>query len=126
MTGIIDRLAAEKNLTNTAVRKLRAEFKQQLQENVKVKGETKKATVGSRFIDGRLDRITFRAPYYIYMQNFGFEGQKKNGINMRLHPTDVLNKALDRSNVLNGLIEGIAGLRGDEIVASINFGLNGQ
>lgn len=73
------------------------------------------------FKDNRLQRLTLRAPHYIFKQHFGFEGTKKNGINMRLKPTGVLNIAVDRSNILETLADEIAEVRLSEVTSKINF-----
>lgn len=103
---------------------MRRDFKSALSETANVQGLSKKSTVRSRFKNGRLDRITFVAPYYIYMQHNGFEGSKRNGVMMRLKPTDVVNVALRKSNVLESLITDLAEQRADEVIAKLNF--NGQ
>jgi hypothetical protein len=55
------------------------------------------------------------------MQNFGFEGQKSNGVNQRLQATDVFERALDSANILEDLADEISELRIDQVTALINF-----
>lgn len=80
-------------------------------------------TAGSRavFKDNRLQRVTIRAPHYIFKQHYGFEGTKKNGINMRLRPTDVINYSLDQTNVLETLANEIGNIRASQVESAINF-----
>lgn len=84
-------------------------------------GESRKATSRAVYKDDRLQRITIKAPRYIFMQHHGFEGTKKNGVNMRLKQTDVINIALDKSNVLEHLADDIANIRIDQFALKINF-----
>jgi len=51
----------------------------------------------------------------------GYEGTKKNGVYQRLKATDVLSKALDKSNVLDTLADNLADLRAEAVVTAINF-----
>lgn len=122
MAGVIDTIAAEKALSKKAADILRKNFKNQIKQAVDSKGESKKSTVRTRFSrDGRLDRITFFAPHYIYKQNYGFEGPKSNNVNMRLKATEVITKTLDTSGFLDTLVTEIAELRGESIIAKMNF-----
>jgi len=121
MAGTFDILARERQIGNEAVTTLRTDFKEVLSRAINISGASKKSTVRSRFRDGRLDRLTFVAPDYVFKQNFGFEGQKKNGVNMRLKATDVLNKALQKSGVLVNLADDLAELRAEEIMVKMNF-----
>lgn len=73
------------------------------------------------FKDKRLQRIAIKAQHYIFKQNYGFEGSKKNGVNMRLEATSVLLKALNDSNVLEDLADEISEIRLSEVTAKINF-----
>lgn len=121
----IDPYALEKSLAAKEARKLRSNFKKALKETVNVTnfGNAKKATVRTKFKYQRLDRITFVAPDYVYMQHNGFEGVKSNGVAMRLKATNVLNKALLRSNTLVSLVDGLAEIRMEEVFAQFNFEL---
>jgi hypothetical protein len=126
MAGSIDSYTLEKQIGSEAASKLRNAFRSAIRETVNVRGESRKASVTARYKQRRLDRLTFAAPYYIFMQHNGFEGQKKNGVMMRLKATDVLNKALQQSGVLENLADNIANLRGEEVIASINLPQNGR
>jgi len=78
---------------------------------------------GSRavFKYDRLQRITIKAPQYIFQQQYGFEGRKSNGVNMRLKATDVITQTLSSSRVLDTLADEISEIRLSQITAKINF-----
>ena len=125
MANTVDPFALEKALASREARKLRASFKSAIKETVNVTnfGNAKKATVRTKFKYQRLDRITFVAPDYVYMQHNGFEGVKSNGVSMRLKATNVLNKALLKSNTLVNIVDGLAEIRMEEVFAKFNFEL---
>jgi len=81
----------------------------------------RESNVKDKYKDGRLDRLTFTAPDYIFKQNFGFEGKKSNGINMRLKATDVLSKTVASSGVIETIADKIAELRAEQVVTRITF-----
>ena len=128
MAGNIDSIMLERQIGKQAAAKLKTAFKRAIKNAVDVSddGEAKNATVTTKYKSGRLDRLTFVAADYIYKQNFGFEGTKKNGITMRLNATDVLQKAINESNVLEDLADQITDLRGESVIAEINLGNNGR
>jgi hypothetical protein len=123
MAGQIDIAQKEKEIASQAVKKLRGAVRQEISNtSTERTGEALKiGNAGSRFKSGRLQRITIKAPYYIFMQNYGFEGQKKNGVNQRLKATDVFAKALESSNILETLADDISELRLDQVAALIQF-----
>lgn len=123
MTGTIDILKREKEITASAVKKLRVAVRTEVSITTKkITGDAIRISgAGSRFKLGRLQRITMSAPYYIFMQNYGFEGKKSNGINQRLNATDVFKKAVDSSKVLDSLANEISELRIDQVTALIKF-----
>ncbi len=134
MVSAVDRYNLEKKLAGTATRSLRTGMRYAIDRttnDARVIGgkyiyrnsglALKDAGSRAVFKDQRLQRLTLRAPHYIFKQHFGFEGNKKNGIMMRLRATDVLNKALEQANVLETLADGIAEIRMDEVTARINF-----
>lgn len=123
MAGTIDIAQREKEITSQAVKKLRAAVRQAVATtSEKRTGEAlKMANAGSRFKFGRLQRITLKAPYYTFMQNYGFEGKKSNGVNQRLKATDVFAKAIDSSNILENLADEISELRLEQVTALIQF-----
>lgn len=126
MASAVDLYLLEKQIGKDAAGKLRKAFKSELRKAVNVKGESKKATVSAKYKDQRLDRLSFSAPDYIFMQHNGFEGTKKNGVTMRLQPTDVLNKALQVSGVMDSLADDLSNLRAEDVITAINFTRRGQ
>lgn len=84
-------------------------------------GDALKATSRAVYKDNRLQRITMKAPHYVFKNHYGFEGTKKNGVKMRLLTRGILNIALDQSNVLETLATDIANIRADQAVLKINF-----
>jgi len=126
MISIVDMYMLEKKIGKDAADKLRKAFRSELSKAVNVKGESKKATVAARYKYDRLNRLSFIAPHYIFKQHYGFEGTKKNGVNMHLKATDVLNKALQSSGVLDTLGDELANLRAEEVLTAINFTASGR
>jgi hypothetical protein len=121
--SFFDLLALEKQVANKAKKQLASALKFAIDRTTyKKTGEATKSA-GSRavFKDNRLQRITLKAPHYIFKQNYGFEGTKKNGINMRLKSTGVLNIAIERSNVLETLANEISEIRLSQVTSKINF-----
>lgn len=119
----VDRYNQEKRLAQTSVKAIRAGLKYAIDRTTYKKSGTAIQTANSRsvFKNERLQRITLKAPHYIFKQHYGFEGKKSNGINMRLRATNVLNIALENANVLENLATGIGEIRADEVTARINF-----
>ena len=126
MASAVDLYMLERSIGTDAAKQLRAAFKSAIRETVDSKGESMKATVTARYRGARLDRLSFVAPHYIFKQHNGFEGSKKNGVNMRLQATDVLNKALEKSNILDTLADKISDLRAEEVITAINFRRDGR
>lgn len=122
-TSAIDFYQLERKLANTATRSIANALKTAIDRTTQKKSGTALQQAGSRAVykQERLQRITLKAPHYIFKQHYGFEGTKKNGINMRLKPTDVLNIAINSSNALEELIDGIGEIRADQVTAKINF-----
>jgi hypothetical protein len=123
MSSAIDRYNQEKKLAGVTTRALRSGLHYAIDRTTYKKSGLALNQAGSRavFKDQRLQRVTLKAPHYIFKQHYGFEGKKKNGIMMRLKPTDVLTKAIEQANVLETLADGIAEIRMDEVTARINF-----
>lgn len=119
----IDLYNLEKQIANRSVTAIRTGTKRAIGETTNSKSGEALRQAGSRavFKDNRLQRITIRAPHYIFKQHYGFEGSKKNGVMMRLKPTDVISKALEYSNVLETLADEIAEIRLSEVTSKINF-----
>ncbi|WP_417365576.1 hypothetical protein [Flavobacterium beibuense] len=126
MASAVDLYLLEKSIGNNAAKQLRNAFRKAIRSTVNVKGESKKATVNARYKAKRLDRLTFSAPHYIFKLNYGFEGTKKNGVNMRLKATNVLNIALEDSGILEALANDISELRAEEIITALNFIRSGR
>jgi len=119
MAGTTDTLQQEKQLTSDAVKKLRSAVREQISKTTNTKtGEALKiGGAGSRFKNNRLQRIVIQAPHYIFKQNYGFEGQKSNGVNQRLKATDVFSKAIEESNILEKLADDLSELRMEQVIA---------
>jgi len=127
MSGNIDLLSKEKAVAQKATKALRSNLRSAISQTTnKRTGLASKAGSRAVFKFGRLQRVTLKAPHYIFKQHYGFEGKKSNGVNMRLKATDVLNKALASSNVLDTLADGIADIRSEQVLATINFSKNGK
>lgn len=123
MAGRIDFLQKEKEIASQAVKKLRSAVRHEIANTStsRTGNELRVGNAGSRFKFGRLQRITIKAPYYTFMRNYGFEGKKSNGINMRLKATDALAKALESSSILENLADDISEIRLDQVAALIQF-----
>ena len=119
----IDLYNLEKGLANRSTKAIRTGIRNAILATTKNKSGLALNTAGSRavFKDQRLQRITIKAQDYIFKQHYGFEGQKKNGIMMRLKATNVIARALETSNVLETLADEIAEIRLSEVTAKINF-----
>lgn len=70
---------------------------------------------------GTLDHLAISTPNYIFMQHYGFEGIKKNGVAMSMKPFSHFDKLFDKTNALDKLINEIGAIRGDEILKNIRF-----
>jgi hypothetical protein len=119
----VDLYNLEKAIASKGTKAIASAMKYAIDRTTYKKSGEASRTAGSRavFKDNRLQRLTIRAPHYIFKQHYGFEGTKKNGINMRLKPTGVLNIAVDRSNILETLADEIAQVRMSEVTSKINF-----
>lgn len=123
MAGSIDLLAQEKAVAKKATNAIRNAFRNAVKQTTTTGTGTAIKLTGSRavFKDQRLQRVTLKAPHYIFKQHHGFEGSKKNGVNMRLKATNVLNAALSNNSVLETLVNDIADIRGSQVLSKINF-----
>lgn len=128
MASAVDLYYLEKQLASKSTTDLKNALKIAIASTTLSKTGKAMSDAGSRavFKNNRLERITIRAPHYIFKQNFGFEGSKSNGINMRMKATDVLSKALDSSQVLENLADSISEIRLSQVTALINFSKNGR
>lgn len=137
MPGAVDTYQLERNLANKTTRVLRTAVRSAISKTVSDKrivqsggnsylydntgNAIKQAGSRSVFKNGRLQRFTIRAPHYIFKQQYGFEGTKSNGVNMRLNATTVINKALEEANILESVADEISEIRMEEVISIINF-----
>ena len=123
MAGTIDRYQEEKRIGKATSASVKSALKSKIKETTKSKTGTAERTASSRavFKNQRLQRITLQAPHYIFKQHFGFEGTKKNGVNMRLAKTNVINKVLDGTNILENLADALSNLRSEEVESLIRI-----
>lgn len=109
----------EHQIANIAKSKLQndllAKIGRQLQE--RTGNASNKTTVRTRFSQNQLRRIVIDAPKYIFIQNYGFEGIKSNGVNMRLKAKRTIDDAIKDTDIMNYLADHISNLRADDIVA---------
>ena len=73
-----------------------------------------------------LEALVIRSPKYGFILNYGFEGVKSNGIAMKLQATNHLADAIERSSVLEILATELTEIKGEKVLASINFRINGE
>lgn len=123
MIGAVDLYQLEKQLAARTTASLRNSARSAIQQTTSSRTGEAMKQAGSRavFKEDRLQRITIRAPHYIFKQQYGFEGVKSNGVNMRLKATSVITQALTASNILEKLADEISEIRLSEVTAKINF-----
>lgn len=128
MAGAIDIKTLEKELASKTTSALKSALKSAIAQTTNAKSglAQKQATSGAVFKFDRLQRITIKAPHYIFKQNYGFEGTKSNGITMRLKATEVVEQAINTGAILENLADGISEIRLSQVAAIINFGKNGR
>ena len=128
MAGELDKRTLEKTLASTVTRTLTTNLRASVRSTTDSQTGTAERTTGSqaKFKNGWLQRIAIKAPHYIFKQNYGFEGVKSNSVNMRLKQTSSIEKALEESNVLDILADGISEIRLDRVAALIQFSKNGK
>lgn len=119
----IDLYNLEKQAAGNATRSIRSGIRNAISKTTYKRTGDALNLAGSRavFKDNRLQRVTIKAPHYIFKQHYGFEGKKKNGIMMRLRSTGVINIALDQTNVLETLANQIGNIRASQVESAINF-----
>lgn len=113
----------EKQIAQQAKNKLHNAVMQNISRMFNSSGSSnglKTTEVKSRFNKGQLVRLSVSGPKHLYVQNYGFEGVKKNGINMRLEKTDVVNSAIESSGVVEFLAQAIGDARADEVVIKMH------
>lgn len=115
---------SEKEIAQQAQRKLQTavlhNISRLFEPSTNKNGMRLNTSVKSRFNKGQLVRLSVAGPKHLYVQNYGFEGVKKNGINMRLKGTDVVNSAIQSSNVVEFLAQALTEHRADEIIVKMN------
>jgi hypothetical protein len=123
MIGAVDLYQLEKNLAGKSTTAMRNAIRGAISQTTESQTGEALKQAGSRavFRDNRLQRITIRAPHYIFKQQYGFEGTKSNGINMRLQATSVIAKAIESSKILETLADEISEIRLTEVTSKINF-----
>lgn len=81
-----------------------------------------KSTVLPKMQGPELQRLVIKMPQYAFKNHFGFDGEKSNGVRMRLlSNTNFLNDAIRTNNALDNLATEIANIRLDDVVTKINF-----
>lgn len=122
MISAVDLYQLERNVGKDAAKTLTKSLRSMISNTSNRKtGEASKSRVTSVFKNQRLDRLTIFAPHYVFKQHYGFEGSKKNNVNMRLQSTNVLNRAIQETDILNKLIDDITDIRSEEVISVINF-----
>lgn len=109
----------ERDIANNAKTKLKGSLISKIGSQLKERtGDSKRDTdVRSRFSGEELAKLVIRAPRYIFIQNYGFEGVKKNGINMRLQAKRTIDQAIEESNIMDYLADNISEIRADKVIA---------
>lgn len=72
-----------------------------------------------RFNKQQLVRLSVKAPKHVFIQNYGFEGVKSDGVNMSLRATGIVDDALKISRVVDYLADELTELRAEQITALI-------
>lgn len=123
MAGFVDGYQEEKRIGKAASLAVKSAIKSAIRDTTKSQTGNALRNASSRAVykNQRLQRITIQAPHYIFKQNFGFEGKKSNGVNMRLKATDVITNVLERTNIIEGLASQIANLRAEEVESIIRL-----
>lgn len=86
-----------------------------------------KSTAKPVYKFGQLERITLFTPYYIYpILDYGFEGNKSNGVSMRMSPRNFLSEALENGKVVQDLANLIGSQRANQIVLRTGFAFDSE
>lgn len=94
-------------------------------ETVSHTGKMMASTVKSLMRNSGLSALIIRSPKYGFILNYGFEGVKSNGISMKLQPTNHIADAIEKSSILEILATELTSIKGDKVMASINFNPRG-
>jgi hypothetical protein len=126
--------AIDAYLANRSEKDIGTEFQWRVKRNLisSIKSKTKESTglalksnAKAFYKNGLLDKITLYTPYYIYpILDFGFEGTKINGINMRLKAGRFLSDALENGKVIRDLADVIGQSRANDVLFRTNFGFD--
>ena len=109
----------ERDIANNAKIKLKGDLLSKVGSQLKERtGESKRSTdVRARFSGEELAKLVIRAPKHLFIQNYGFEGTKKNGVYMRLQAKRTIDQAIEDSQVIDYLADNISEVRADKVVA---------
>lgn len=119
-------LAAEKIVGEKAARLLQSSLLRFIGvETVSHTGILMKSTVKAFNRKTGLSALIIKSPRYGFMLNYGFEGVKSNGISMKLTATNHLADAIDKSNILEILADELTAIKGDRVMATLNFKTRG-
>lgn len=120
MAGFLEQ---EKQVASVSVGLVKRSLRDSIKSNSKSRTGLAERTAGARsvFKNDRLQRIAIKAQHYVFKQNYGFEGTKKNSVKMRLNATEVIGKALENNGILDDLSDSISAIRSEQVLAIINF-----
>jgi len=126
MASVVDAYLANKSekdigteFTYRIKRNLLSSIKNKLESR---KGLALKSTAKPTYKNELLDRITLFTPYYIFpILDYGFEGTKINGINMRLNAGRFLADSLENGKVIKDLADIVGNRRANDIMFRTNF-----
>lgn len=114
--------AQEKKAGQAAARKLRSGLKSKATSVFdRLSGKLAKSTATARMKRGRLQRIAIVSPYYGFIQNYGFEKKKSNGVFQRLEATGWIANSIEESKSIENLASEISEIRGGEVVAQFKI-----
>lgn len=69
----------------------------------------------------QVNAIVIKATSATFIQHYGFEGIKKNGVRMSMKPYNHFTNLFNSTNALERLIDDIGELRAEEITSKIRF-----
>ncbi|MFV8336419.1 hypothetical protein ACNQF7_10090 [Flavobacterium sp. RSP29] len=131
MTSAIDAYLANKSEKDIGV-EFSYRIKRNLLSSIKGKLESRqglalKSTAKPIYKNGLLDRITLFTPYYVFpILDYGFEGTKINGINMRLKAGRFLADSLENGKVIKDLADIVGNRRANDIMFRTNFSFDSE
>jgi len=111
----------EKKAGQKAARTIRRNLRTQL-ASLKDTGLMLKLTgAGVKMRYGQLEAIVVRSSKAAFIQHYGFEGIKKNGVSLKLPAQEHFTKLFDHTNALEKLADEIGELRLTKITNKIHF-----